>query len=1224
MGEEESGSASTSTRAVRIESVEERKMTKSAQKFHSNFSNFFRLLATTALTDGLAATTPSSSADFPNATSASASASAATSTSAILDVELVATLIQLLTEIVGVGQPDIRYAASLAIFEMGRGALGESKRLTERRGKAERQRRAVGAGTKRGESLASQVKALDKTISSLTSLITTSVIPPVFMHRYRDSSPPIRSLCISYLSHYQLVCPESFLVDAYLKYPAWLLHDSDPSVRQTSLKALNAPFLHLDNNPDDATVDPLQLKNVAQKFLPHLADLTLDVSGGLVQEEAGRLLGSLLREGFMDEVEDEELWDQINFRSLDPKATPEMRRLSLQFVIEQLEAFDDGSDDEDDDEGAAKSAKSTKASKKNQKVTKQEEEQRNVSKIDALASWAAHAVTGGGSVDLSSGDSGEEIPVSCAYYMMESLRSIPEFAGLATAWPSLLHSLTADTRAVTAAGETSNVSDLAKQRVLTRMLMAAVKLECKEALGDSFLEGTMAGLVNVGVDVDSNSKKKSKKGEKSHTDLSNALLPSLPSLLSKFAGDNVALRQLAQLPRYLSPDVLGVSGKKKEVTNLLNSMVALFERSGDDKVLGITAGALRHLAEGGHARSADAKLALQKIADKLKAKITDHCGRKLTTANVVTPKKGQGRGKSNLSDGKEVTRDTEFSLGLSLQQFRTLSKRMDVSQLVGMAGESSDASDFVKMLCGCAELRVDKCTEQKDEAVLRESVNVVCEALEIGITMLGWMVSPLHEKEDKRVTDKDDDFKEADAEAEADDGDMSDASEGEVDVSDLKQMRECVVNLSKKIFELVHVPASTSSSTSSSTSDSDNALSEFIQDSQEVAMKTISDLRSLLPKSFKNSSSEGLRALAFTEDGQVTTGMIRFAKVQEEAMRLDGDGDGGGDDLFVESSVVPQARAVLSNWEGVNRREAGCLLGHFTGFGKDASDVVKAFSAAVRKRDEVKLLEVHMASLRQSFEAHLASQPKELTKKKPSEAEMAAFTQSEADHNNQYADLVKLAVRMSKSLGVNDLKTVAMKENMVEFIKEAIRYSFSCPVTKTNTKTKTETEDKDGFGSRISFLGFLKHYVGWVKKDTRMKNDVLDEFYRCEDAFKSHLFYLDEEQQVAAASGKEFLNQLGAKKRVATATVSDNEEDSSMEDDVAAEKEMAGSKRTARGSKAKRGAKNLESVVEDDREDDPTTTTGTTGSTDDSQVKGLFDKVSGSGGGGKRRKTRTQ
>ena len=70
------------------------------------------------------------------------------------------------------------------------------------------------------------------------------------------------------------------------------------------------------------------------------------------------------------------------------------------------------------------------------------------------------------------------------------------------------------------------------------------------------------------------------------------------------------------------------------------------------------------------------------------------------------------------------------------------------------------------------------------------------------------------------------------------------------------------------------------------------------------------------------------------------------------------------------------------------------------------------------------------------------------------------------------------------------------------------------------------------FGDRLSFLGPLKAYLSWIKKNAGHKAEVIQEYEQRERDFRSNLFY-DEEvhDEVLKAFGDDFIGALVTRKR---------------------------------------------------------------------------------------------
>ena len=235
------------------------------------------------------------------------------------DAELVTNLINRLQDINNVGQPDVRAAAVVAAYKVGQAVLDKTVHLSTRLDVAQRQIKAAkkqggrsGGGSDKVESLQHQVDSLKRTLADLDEgVIENTMMNGIFVHRYRDSSPHTRVASLQALSVMTLQRPDMFLRDKYLKYFGWMMSDKEVIVRMAAISGLLAPFEAIQKastSTDSAVlkaaerIDLSLLQHVVTKFLPRLADGVIDESL-LVQEKAMAFLLSLLREGFLDEIE---------------------------------------------------------------------------------------------------------------------------------------------------------------------------------------------------------------------------------------------------------------------------------------------------------------------------------------------------------------------------------------------------------------------------------------------------------------------------------------------------------------------------------------------------------------------------------------------------------------------------------------------------------------------------------------------------------------------------------------------------------------------------------------------------------------------------------------------------------------------------------------------------------------------------------------------------------
>jgi hypothetical protein len=355
----------------------------------------------------------------------------------------------------------------------------------------------------------------------------------------------------------------------------------------------------------------------------------------------------------------------------------QVRKDALYFVLEQLEAFDEG------DEEAETTADTNT-------------ERKRAQQIESIASFAAHAMTNGNRPI-------DKILVHLADYLVHSLREMPEHRDLVTDWDAMLRAIKEDKAAATAhnvnAGDRANI---AKQRVLVRMLTCAAKEEVGSVADESFLHRDM--------DTDAiiiREKKKSKKGTSStgreHETLSIALLKALPNLLVQFKGDLAIIPELVALPRFLIPTVFSLPQKKQEYMSLIKNLGEVFLSSSDEKILCNTAASLVSLTRGDHARVAESKAQLRKVVVELRDRLVDLMASDDatlatsamsiadTSATQSRSKRRSSRKKSSdssvgssqtsLTDDAEsaAARDTEYSIYLNMQRLKFLAKRCDLT-----------------------------------------------------------------------------------------------------------------------------------------------------------------------------------------------------------------------------------------------------------------------------------------------------------------------------------------------------------------------------------------------------------------------------------------------------------------------------------------------------------------------------------------------------------------
>lgn len=96
----------------------------------------------------------------------------------------------------------------------------------------------------------------------------TYMFKSVFVHRYRDTLPEIRGICMTEIGVWMIKFPINFLDDSYLKYIGWTLHDKIGDVRLRCLQALLPLYASEDLKG--------KLELFTSKFKDRIVAMTLD------------------------------------------------------------------------------------------------------------------------------------------------------------------------------------------------------------------------------------------------------------------------------------------------------------------------------------------------------------------------------------------------------------------------------------------------------------------------------------------------------------------------------------------------------------------------------------------------------------------------------------------------------------------------------------------------------------------------------------------------------------------------------------------------------------------------------------------------------------------------------------------------------------------------------------------------------------------------------------
>ncbi|XP_042863250.1 cohesin subunit SA-2-like isoform X2 [Penaeus japonicus] len=211
--------------------------------------------------------------------------------SIIYDQYLMDNVISLLTGLSDSQVRAFRHTATLAAMKLMTAlvdvALTVSVNLdnTQRQYESERQKSREKRASDRLESLMSKRQELEENMDEIKNMLTY-MFKSVFVHRYRDTLPEIRSICMAEIGLWMKKFHQNFLDDSYLKYIGWTLHDKVGDVRLKCLQALQPLYA------SEELKGKLEL--FTSKFKDRIVAMTLDKEYD-VAVQAVKLVISILK-----------------------------------------------------------------------------------------------------------------------------------------------------------------------------------------------------------------------------------------------------------------------------------------------------------------------------------------------------------------------------------------------------------------------------------------------------------------------------------------------------------------------------------------------------------------------------------------------------------------------------------------------------------------------------------------------------------------------------------------------------------------------------------------------------------------------------------------------------------------------------------------------------------------------------------------------------------------
>lgn len=694
----------------------------------------------------------------------------------------------------------------------------------------------------------------------------------------------------------------------------------------------------------------------------------------------------------------------------------------------------------------------------------------------------------------------DNIRIELTDYIVDSLRAMPEHQVLATNWSAIMRAIN---DCEVSGSSDSERAEIAKQRVLVRMLARATEAEVGAVAAD-FLEADvdpdLAEIEEDHLEVKA-PKNKGNKAATAHESLSVSLLKSLPELLLKFKADPHILRSVSSLPRFLLPSVISLPQRKKDFTDLIKNLSEVYMHSGNEIVLQNVAESFALLTRGDHVRAQDAQAQLQKLGTELserliqlfssdeeeKPKAKDRARKK--KGRRETSQASDSEGEDGEEESPSPLQEKEFAISTCLKRLCTLSKRVDLSEILQSDDETEDdlmgnlRDAIVAGITDRLESRqVIFPNEEGKDPVVPDIWNTVDEqthatfadsvrdSLSFLLVSIAWSLQAAQESDPAASADLDESMEEED--------------EDETENHPIAERRDQLVKLITVCFQqFIHEEY-----------EEDEVFTEILMDFSDIvqtaALQVTADIRQLLPKEWSDAASPLLRACALTEDSLLIAASLRYLKSRVLDLR-DLDEQDVEDKERVDDLLLPFCRTCVANWSSSNRREAASVMEHVAGSGQFSRQMVTSMTRLLKKLDPVRLLESHMVCLRVSFDEWLNEVPEEPESDNPIEEEMVEYEQAEKEHREKFLMMVQRASRLSQSLGVGKVDK-QLESPLQAFAREGIKYAFSTHVSNE--------EEPLVAGGRLTFLTLVAKYVTWIKKMKCFDDVVVQNLLEREDA----------------------------------------------------------------------------------------------------------------------------
>ncbi|XP_071839259.1 cohesin subunit SA-1-like isoform X2 [Apostichopus japonicus] len=193
--------------------------------------------------------------------------------SILYDQFMVDNLISMLTGLSDSQVRAFRHTSTLAAMKLMTALVNVALNLsvnldnTQRQHDAERAKQTSKRASERIEMLLAKRQEILENTEEVQQMMN-NIFRGIFVHRYRDTQPEIRAICMGEIGLWMKNYSEMFLSDSYLKYVGWTLHDKMGEVRLKCLEDLEGLYC----TPE--LVAKLEL--FTNRFKDRIVSMTLD------------------------------------------------------------------------------------------------------------------------------------------------------------------------------------------------------------------------------------------------------------------------------------------------------------------------------------------------------------------------------------------------------------------------------------------------------------------------------------------------------------------------------------------------------------------------------------------------------------------------------------------------------------------------------------------------------------------------------------------------------------------------------------------------------------------------------------------------------------------------------------------------------------------------------------------------------------------------------------